>query len=106
MVASYVLSENSTRNEHELEFAAMYIEDFFIFRNSQCITHYSAQAKTLTPLAKMVNGKVNSEATEAAATFSKGNQVWVLSMRQLHFHRNANVIDDGQCHLLGSRKHC
>lgn len=55
----------------------MYTEDFFIiiFRNNQCITYYSAQAKTL--LAKMVNGKMNSEATGAAA-FSV--QVRVLSM--------------------------
>lgn len=53
----------------------------------------------------MVNEKMNSEAA-GLATFSKGNEVRVLSMRQLLFHRNSNIIDDGQCHFLGSQKHC
>lgn len=61
--------------------------------------------KDLTPLAKMVKGKMNSEATKAAV-FSKGNKVQVLSVRQLLFHRNSDVTGDGQCHLLGSQKHC
>jgi len=64
----------------------------------------SAQARTLTPLAKMVDGQMSSEATGAAA-FRKGNQVRVLSVRQLLFHRNSNIIGDEQCHLLSSQKH-
>lgn len=60
LVTSYVLSgekkKKKTRNEQELEFTAICREDRFIFRTSQCITHHSAQAEALKPLARMANG--------------------------------------------------
>lgn len=77
LVTSYVLSggkknqPTTTRNEHELEFTAICREDLFIFRTSQCITHHSAQAEALKPLARMANGKMNLEAA-GAGTSSKG----------------------------------
>lgn len=37
MVASYVLSENSIRNEHEVEFTARYIEDFLFLETANAL---------------------------------------------------------------------